>query len=166
MNSHHEEWLGSSTTTVLGRAALKFASPLGCEQMVMESTHIDGGVFDSVLTDVHGLLEIRVGSPVVISDHSAIFIDIGLEQSIPHLVCRQEVYLKNSVDWELVKGDVNDLNWNEIIRFPCPLLTLNEDLLRVIRNRVPKRMIVVGTGTKTWFDDRCVLAHPAKKNSY
>ena len=29
--AHHEEWLGSSTTTVHGRAALDFASLLGWE---------------------------------------------------------------------------------------------------------------------------------------
>ena len=46
VNVHHEEWLGSSTTTVHGgsRAALDFASSSGCEWMVTEPTHIDGGM--------------------------------------------------------------------------------------------------------------------------
>ena len=39
------------------------------------------------------------------SDHSAIFLDVLLEQLIPYLVCSQEVCLKNSVDWEPVIGD-------------------------------------------------------------
>ena len=68
-----------------------------------------------------------------------------LEQHSPHLVCRQDVYLKNPVDWELVRGKVRNLNWNEIIRFSCPVLSLNEALLRVIRDGVFKRMIVVKT---------------------
>ena len=41
-----------------------------------------------------------VGWPVEIPDHSTILKNIVLEQSIPHLVCSQEVYLKSSsVNW-------------------------------------------------------------------
>ena len=46
------------------------------------------------------------------------------------------------MDWKLVRGDVNGLNWNEIIKFSYLVSTLNKALLRVIRNRVPKRTIV------------------------
>ena len=83
------------------------------------------------------LYVVRVSSPVETSDYSAIFIDV-LEQPIPHMVCRQEVYLKYSVDWLLVRGDVKDLNWNEISKSSCPVSSLNEALLNVIRDRVPK----------------------------
>ena len=31
VNAHHEEWLGSSTTTMHGRAVLHFASSTVCE---------------------------------------------------------------------------------------------------------------------------------------
>ena len=58
-----------------------------------------GGALDLVLTDVSVLVGARAGSPVETSDRSAAFIDVVLEQSIPHLVCMQEVYLKNSVNW-------------------------------------------------------------------
>ena len=89
--------------------------------MVAEPIHINGGVLDLVLTDVPKVVRGRVGSQVGISDHSAIFIDVVLEQPIPHLVCRQAVYLKNSVNWKLARRDAKDLTWNEIIRFPCPV---------------------------------------------
>ena len=52
----------SSSTNLDGRAARAFASSLGCEQMVTESTHIDGGVLDLVLTDVSDDVRVRVGS--------------------------------------------------------------------------------------------------------
>ena len=81
------------------------------------------------------------------SDHSAVFIDIGhfgfglacqlepwiivqlfihvvLEQPIPH--CKQEVYLKNSGIWELVRGDVQGLNSKGVTRFHCLVSSLNE----------------------------------------
>ena len=71
----------------------------GCEQMVTELTHIDGEVFDLGLTVVSDLVEVRIRSPLgMISNHSAVFIDVVLNQLIPHLVCRQEVYLNNLVD--------------------------------------------------------------------
>ena len=111
VKANHEEWLVFSTTTVHSRAALDFVSPLGYDQMVTEPTHIDGGVLDFVLISVHDLVEVRVGSPVGISDQSGIFIDVVLE----HLVCRQEAYLKNSVDWELARIDVDmkaKLEWD------------------------------------------------------
>ena len=86
---------------------LDFASSSGCEQTVSEPTHIDRGVLGLVLTDVHDFVGVRVGSPIRTSDHRAMFIDIVLEQPKPHSVCRQEVYLKNAVDRELVTSDVN-----------------------------------------------------------
>ena len=88
------------------KAVLDFASLSGCEQMVTEPTHVDGGILDLVLTDAHTLVWIRVGPPIGTSDHNALFIDVVLEQLIPHLMCRQEIYLKNSVDWELVRREV------------------------------------------------------------
>ena len=58
------------------------------------------------------------------------------------------------------------LNWNGIIRFSYLTSSPNEALLRVIRDRVPKRTIVVRTGDKPWFDDQCVVAHRAKQRGY
>ena len=89
-----------------------------------------------------------------------------LEHSIPHFVCRQEVYLQQSSDRELVRGNVKGLNWTEIIRYHCPVSSLNETLLRVIRNRVLKQTIAVRMGDKPKFDNRCVLAHRAKQRAY
>ena len=149
---------------MLGKVARDFAFSSGCEQIVTKPTHIDEGVIDLVLTDVPDVVGVRVDLST--SDDSAIFIDVMLEQSIPHLVCRQEVHLKNSVDSELVRRDVKDLNWNGIIRFPYPASSLNESLLRVSKDRVSKRTIVVRTDDKPWFDNQCVLGHRAKQRAF
>ena len=69
------------------------------------------------------------------------------------------------MDKELVRGDLKGLNWNHIIRSPCPVSSLNEALMRVIRDRVPNRTIVVRTADKTWFNDRCVLAYRARQSA-
>ena len=111
---------------------------------------------------VHDLVEVWVGSQVETSIYSAIFLDVALGQRIPHVVCRQQVYLKNSVHGKLVIGDVKRINCNELISFPCQVSTLNEALLLVIRNRVLNRTIVDRTRNKPCCDDQCVLAHHAK----
>ena len=98
VNAHHEERLESSPINLNDRAARDFASSSGCEQMITEPTDIEGSVLDFVLTDVPDVVGVRVDSPVGTSNHRTVFIDV-LEQHIPHLVCRQEVYLKNSVSW-------------------------------------------------------------------
>ena len=113
--------------------------------------HIGGGIFDLVLKGVPDVAEVWVGSPVRRSDHIVIFIGVVLEQPKPHLVCRQAVFLKNSVNWQLVRENVKSLNWNEILSFPCPLLSLNGALLRVIRNRVLKQMSLVRGVYKHWL---------------
>ena len=86
-----------------------------------------------MLTDVHNFVEVRVGSPVGPTNHD-IFLDVVLEQPIPHLVYRQKVYLKNSMDRELVRGYVKSLNWDEIISSPTQyqLLTKHCYVLFVI----------------------------------
>ena len=45
---------------------------LGCEQMVMELTHIDGGVLDLVLTDVCDFGGVRVGLPIGTFNHGLV----------------------------------------------------------------------------------------------
>ena len=67
---------------------------------------------------------------------------------------------------ELVRGDVKGLKWNRIIRSPCPVSSLNEALLRLIKGRVSKRTIVIRTGDKPSLDDWCVLAHLMKQRVY
>ena len=84
------------------RAALNFASLSGCEQMAAKPTHIDDGVLDLMLTNAHDPAGVPVGSRIGTSDHGALFIDVALEQHIPYLVCRQEIYLENFVYCDLV----------------------------------------------------------------
>ena len=114
----------------------------------LRSLHIEGGVLDLVLTDVHDIVGIWVDPPVGTSDNSAVLMNVVLEQPIPHEMCRQEVYLKNSVDWELVRGVVMSLIWRGAIRCPCPVSSLNGALIHVLKDRVPKPTLVVRSGNK------------------
>ena len=70
------------------------------------------------------------------------------------------------MNWKLVRVAVKGLNENEIIRFRCPVSSLNKTLSRVIKDRVFKRTVVVRTAYKPLFHDRYVWAHRAKHRAY
>ena len=55
LNSHHREWLGSTTTNRHGIAALDFETVSGCDQLVIGPTHARGGTLDLLMTDVPDL---------------------------------------------------------------------------------------------------------------
>ena len=74
---------------------MDFSSSFGCEQMVTEPAHIDGGDLDLVLTDVQDLVEILVGSSVWTSNYCSIFIDVFLEYRQANCILRK--YLNLSV---------------------------------------------------------------------
>ena len=49
LNGHHQEWLGSTTSTTTNRhgvAALDFSTVSGCDQLVFGKTHARGGTLD------------------------------------------------------------------------------------------------------------------------
>ena len=52
LNSHHEEWLSSTTTTHHGVEAFDFAKLSGCDQLVVSPTQAHGGTLDLLMTDV------------------------------------------------------------------------------------------------------------------
>ena len=65
----------------------------------------------------------------------------------------------------MVKGDVKGLNWNGIIN-PLPGIIATQGIVAWYYDRVPKRTIVVRTGDKPCFENRCVLAHRAMQRTY
>ena len=81
-------------------------------------------------------------------------------------MCGLEAYLKNSVEWELVREDVKGLSWNEVVTSPFPVSSLNEALLRVIRDKFLKQTIVGIMGDEPWFDEPCALAHRTYQRAY
>ena len=76
----------------------------------MEPTQIDARLTDLALAGVSDVIWFRVDSPVGTPDHSAVFMEVVVDQYISHLVCSQEAYLKDSVNWELVRGDTKGFN--------------------------------------------------------
>ena len=51
LNSHHQDWLGSTTTNRHGVATIDFTTVSGCDQLVVGPTHARGGTLDLLMTD-------------------------------------------------------------------------------------------------------------------
>ena len=51
LNSHHQEWLGSTTTNRHGVAAFNLATVSGSDQLVVSPTHARGGTLNWHLDD-------------------------------------------------------------------------------------------------------------------
>ena len=64
LNSHHQEWLGSTTANRHGVAAFDFATVYCCDQLVVGPTHARGGTLDLLMTDVPDLVRVAVVAPI------------------------------------------------------------------------------------------------------
>ena len=84
LNSHHQEWLGSTTMNRHGVAAFDFATISGCDQLVVGPTHACGGTLDLLMTDVPDLVWVAVGALIGNSDHSSLSAVISMAQAVPN----------------------------------------------------------------------------------
>ena len=64
LNTHHQEWLCSTTTNRHGVAAFDFATVSACDQLVVSPTHAHGGTLDLLMTDVPDLVRLAVSAPI------------------------------------------------------------------------------------------------------
>ena len=166
-NAHHEEWLGSvSPTDAHGVAAMDFADISGCTQLVDGPTHTAGNRLDLVLTDVPDIVNVEICAPVGSSDHSSLKVSLELRQLNVITTSRREIYLKRNVDWDLVRTDVRDLPWHNILHSPDPIDALNNAFSEIIKRRVPVKSLVLRSGDKPWFNDECRRAHSEKQAAY
>ena len=97
LNSHHQEWLGSTTTNRHCVAAFDFATVSDCDQLVVGPTHARGGTLDLVMTDVPDLVRVSVVAPIGNSDHSSLSAVISMAQAVPNLCVSRKVFLKHQV---------------------------------------------------------------------
>ena len=95
LNSHHQEWLGSTTTNRHGVEAFDFATVSGCYQFVVGPTHVRGGTLDLLMTDVPDLVRITVVAPIGNSDHSSLSAVISTAQAVPNLCVSRKIFLKH-----------------------------------------------------------------------
>ena len=114
LNSHHQEWSGSTTTNRHGVAALDFAIVSGCDQMVIGPTHACGGTLDLLMTDVPDLVRVAVVAPLGRSDHSSLSIAISLAKAIINSCVSRSVLLKHRVNWTAVCEAIRVLPWRSI----------------------------------------------------
>ena len=90
LNGHHQEWLGSTTTSRHGVAAFEFAIVSGCDQLVVGSTHARGGTLD-LRTDFPDLVRVAVVAPIGNSIHSSLQAVISMAQTVQNSCVSRKV---------------------------------------------------------------------------
>ena len=111
INAHHREWLSSRLTDSHGRSALEFANAAGLDQLINESTHTSGNILDVVMTDIPGIVEAKVTTPVGNSDHCGLAIQVTINQNIPNHSITKKVWIKSRANWDALRLKVSsDLN--------------------------------------------------------
>ena len=100
------------------------------------------------------------------SDHNALALRVKINQPVYPVVTDRVVYLKNRVDWTVIRKDVLDIPWRIIYNAVCPVTALNSVLNGIIVRRVPSRTIKVRPQCKPWSDEECYLAKRAKEEAY
>ena len=108
LNSHHQKWLGSTTTNRHGVAAFDFATVSGCDQLVVGPTHARGGTLDFLMTDVPDLVWVAVVASIDNSDHSSVSAAISMSQAGPNLRVSRKVFLKHQVTLNTVGGAIRE----------------------------------------------------------
>ena len=124
-NGHHQEWLGSTTTSRHGVATFDFATVSGCDQLVVGPTHARGGTLDLLMTDVPDLVRVAAVAPIGNSDHSSLSAVISIAQAVPILCVSRKVFLKHQVNWNTVCGAIWELPWHTFLLSDSPVEVLN-----------------------------------------
>ena len=96
LNGHHQEWLGSMSTTHHGVAAFDFAISWLSAQPMHVVEH------DLLMTDVPDLVQVAVMAPIGNSDHSSLSAVISMAYAVPNLCVSTSVFLEHQVNLNTV----------------------------------------------------------------
>ena len=79
----------------------------------------------------------------------------SIAQAIPNLCVNRKFLLKCQVNWNTVRGAMQDLPWRNIWSADNPVEFLNEHLFLLVGRYVPTMVIHVRNKDKPWVDDQC-----------
>ena len=118
-----------------------FATVSGCDQLVIGPSRARGGTLDHLMTDVPYLVRVSVVAPIGNSDHSSLSAVISMSQAVPNLCVCRKVFLKQKVNWNTVRGAIQDLPWHNIWSAHNPVDVLNQYLLLLVSRFVLTKVI-------------------------
>ena len=130
-----------SSTNNHGHATFNFALLSGCEQLVAGATHTSENRLNLILTNVPGIIEVSVIPLVGFSDHSLLSCIVSTAAHIPIVSVSRHVFLKSRADWDGIRNDLKNINWNAIYKANCPITYFNEALTNIISSRIPSKVI-------------------------
>ena len=167
INAHHREWLSSRNTDSHGRSAFKFSTFAGLDQLITQPTHTSGNILDVVMTDVPGIVEAEITSPIGNSDHFGLSITVRVNQNIPDRTISKRIWLKNRANWDALRANAQTtISWANIFRHDNPVARLNEDLMQLCERHIPKKTIKFREKDKPWFNIQCRRAFHEKQTAF
>ena len=166
VNSHHQEWLGSTTTNRYGVVAFDFATVSGCDQLVVGPTHARGETIGLLMTDVPDLVRVAVVAPIGNSDHSSLSTVISMAQAVSSLCVSRKVFLKHQVNWNTVCGALRKLPWRNIWLSDNPVEVLNEHLSLLVGRYELTKVNRLRNKDKPRFHDQCRQAFGLKQEAH
>ena len=113
-----------------------------------EATHNHGDVLDLIFTDVPDTVEVCVNDSIGTLDHNALALRIKINQPVFPVVTDRVVYLKNRVEWTVIRKDVLEIPWRTIYNAVCSVTALNSVLDGIIVRKLLTRTIKVSTQSK------------------
>ena len=76
------------------------------------------------------------------------------------------MFLKSRADWDGIRNDVKNVNWNNICKANCSVTSINEALKNIILTRIPSKVIKTKIKDKPWFNELCLQACREKQSAY
>ena len=141
LNGQHQEWLGSTTRTVMELQLLTLQlSPVAISWLSAQPMHVVGP-----MTDVPEVVWVAVVAPIGNSDHSSLSAVISMAQAVPNLCGSRKVFLKHQVNWNTVCGEIQDLPRRNIWHADNLIEVLNEHLSLLVGRYAPTKVSVCVT---------------------
>ena len=151
-NAHHFEWLESvSHTDRHGCYALDFFNLSGCKQLVCCLTDIASNGLDLVMTNIPGIVDVVVGTPLGTSDHRLVSFVLRIVQSVPKYNVRSTVFLKHHTNFDHVCGAFRSFTWSTILGSADPLVAFDRAIVRSFVGMFLRLYCVVDLATSNGF---------------
>ena len=129
-------------------------------------TDIADNRFDLVMTDIHGMVEVFVGTILGSSDHCFVSCVLRVEQSVPKYNVRSNVFLNHSTTWDSVRGTGRRFTWSTILKSAATLVAFDRAIGEVIGRYDPTTVLCSISGDKEWFDASSQTAYDAEQTAY
>ncbi|XP_062528539.1 uncharacterized protein LOC134200191 [Bombyx mori] len=176
-NAHHQEWLGSRTTDLPGRAAYDFALAYGLSQLVTQPTRVpdieghEPSLLDLLLTTDPAGYSVVVDAPLGSSDHCLIRAATPLSRPSRRTTTRyRRVWQYLSADWDGLREFYASYPWGRFCFSSADpdvcADRLKDVVLQGMELFIPSSEVPVGGRSRPWYNNASRDAAHLKRSAY